>query len=262
MSDPRCVLITGAGTGIGRAAALRFAREGWQVVAIGRRAEKLEETAARCAEAASSAAGTPAALAAPACVVEALDVADPGAIDAAAARAVARFGRVDALVANAGIAFAREAAIETSEEDWAETMRVNLTGVHRSCQAVLPHMVARGAGAIVTVASIAGQVGMAKRGSYGTSKAGVIGYTRNLAVDYAPHGIRANAVCPGFIVTDINRASLEGLGEEGLRALVAKHPLGLGEPEDAAAAIWFLCSDDSRWITGVDLSVDGGYTAW
>ncbi len=256
MSEQKVVLITGAGSGIGRAAAERFAREGWWVVAIGRRAERLEETAAAiAADAETSAAGG-------GCEAAALDVAESGAMAALADRVIAERGRIDALVANAGIAYAREAALETSDDDWAETMRINLTGVHLSCTAALPHMVARGAGAIVTIASIAGQVGMAKRGSYGPSKAGVIGYTRNLAVDYAKDGIRANAVCPGFIVTDINRHSLAALGEDGLAALVAKHPLGLGEPEDAAAAIWFLCSDDSRWITGVDLSVDGGYTAW
>lgn len=166
------------------------------------------------------------------------------------------------MVANAGIAFAREAALETTAEDWSETLRVNLTGVHLSCTAVLPHMIAGGGGAIVTVASIAGQVGMARRGSYGPSKAGVIGYTRNLAIDYARHRIRANAVCPGFIETEINRASLAALPRAEFEALVAKHPLGLGRPEDAAAAIWFLCSADARWITGVDLSVDGGFTAW
>jgi len=170
-------------------------------------------------------------------------------------------GRIDALVANAGIAYAREAALETSDEDWSETMRVNLGGVHRSCRAVLPTMIAAGGGAIVTVASIAGRVGMPKRGSYGASKAGVIGYTRDLAIDYAPHRIRANCVCPGFIVTDINRAALEALGEEAYAKLVARHPLGLGRPEDAAAAIHFLCSPEARWITGVALSVDGGYTA-
>jgi NAD(P)-dependent dehydrogenase (short-subunit alcohol dehydrogenase family) len=256
MEQPPVVLVPGAGSGIGRATAERFAREGWWVVAVGRRAEKLAETAAAVgADPAGNAAGGGVETAA-------LDVAEAGAMAALADRVAAERGRIDALVANAGIAYAREAALETTDEDWAETMRINLTGVHRSCTAVLPHLVARGAGAIVTIASIAGQVGMAKRGSYGPSKAGVIGYTRNLAVDYAPHGIRANAVCPGFIVTDINRHSLAALGEEGLAALVAKHPLGLGRPEDAAAAIHFLCSDDSRWITGVDLSVDGGYTAW
>ncbi len=256
MEQPPVVLVTGAGSGIGRATAERFAREGWWVVAIGRRAEKLAETAAAVgADPAVGAAGG-------GIETAALDVAEAGAMAALADRVAAARGRIDALVANAGIAYAREAALETTDEDWAETMRINLTGVHRSCSAVLPHLVARGAGAIVTIASIAGQVGMARRGSYGPSKAGVIGYTRNLAVDYAPHGIRANAVCPGFIVTDINRHSLAALGEEGLAALVAKHPLGLGRPEDAAAAIHFLCSEDSRWITGVDLSVDGGYTAW
>ncbi|MBC8328346.1 MAG: SDR family oxidoreductase [Planctomycetes bacterium] len=256
MSEQRVVLITGAGSGIGRASALRFAREGWRVVAIGRRREKVEETAAAiAADAQARAAGG-------GCQTAALDVAEAGAMAALADSVVEARGRLDALVANAGIAYARHAALETSDEDWDETLRINLTGVHRSCTAVLPHMVAAGAGAIVTIASIAGQVGMAQRGSYGTSKAGVIGYTRNLAVDYAPHGVRANAGRPGFIVTAIHRHPLPAPGEPGPAEPGAQPPPGLGEPEDAAAAIWFLCSDDSRWITGVDLSVDGGYTAW
>lgn len=245
----RVLVVTGAGTGLGRATAVLGAAEGAHLLLVGRRAEKLAETAA----AIRAAGGT--------CDTAALDVAEPGAL-AGAVDDLAR-GRVDALVANAGVVIGREAALETGIEDWHETLRVNLTGVHYSAQAVLPYMVRARRGAIVTIASISGQIAVPKRASYAASKAGVIGYTRNLAVDYARHGIRANCVCPGFVETDINRASLAKIKADPVRweAFLRTHPLGLGTPEDVAHAALFLCSDEARWITGVDLSVDGGYTA-
>ena len=191
----------------------------------------------------------------------ALDVAAEGAMDAAVRELVAREGRVDVLVANAGINPQRADALATTDENWDETLRVNLTGLHRSARAVLPSMIDAGRGAIVTVGSIAGQVGMAERAAYGPSKAAVIEYTRNLAIDYAPHGIRACSVCPGFVLTDLVRPWLESIEPERRAAIEGSHPLGIGRPEDVAEAIRFLASDGARWITGVDLSVDGGYTA-
>lgn len=247
----KVAIVTGAGTGLGRAIAVRFAQEGAEVWLVGRRRERLEETAAEIEAAGGD------------CVVHPADVTELGAMEQAAGEAVNQSGRLDSLVANAGVVHAREAATETSEEDWSTTLQVNLTGVHRSCKAVLPAMVEQGSGAIVTMSSISGQIAVPKRASYAASKAGVIGYTRNVAVDYARFGIRANCICPGFVETDINRASLEQVRQdpERWKAFQASHPLGLGRPEDVAAAAVFLCSDEARWITGVDLSVDGGYTA-
>ena len=247
----RIAVVTGAGTGLGRATAELFAREGALVALVGRRAEKLEETAAAIGAAGGRFRVLPA------------DVAAPGAMDDVAQALLAEHGRIDALVANAGVVFAREAALETDDEDWETTLDVNLTGVHRSCKAVLPAMVKQGAGAIVTVSSISGQIAVPKRASYAASKAGVIGYTRNLAVDYGPQGVRANCVCPASVETDINRASLDALKADpaAWQGMLDKHPLGLGTPDDVAHACLFLCSDEARWITGVDLSVDGGYTA-
>lgn len=253
VADPRTVAVTGAGTGIGRAIALRFAHGDWHVLLAGRRREKLEAVAAEIA-AAPGGAGAGATIAP-------LDAAAPGAMQEALERFVAARGRLDALVANAGINPQRAPAHETTDENWRETMRVNLDGVHRACVAALPHMMRQKRGAIVTLGSVAGQVGMLARGAYGPSKAAVIEYTRNLALDYAPWGVRANCVCPAFVVTDINRDWLHGLPRPQYDALVAKHPLGLGAPEDVAGAVHFLCTDEARWITGVDLSVDGGFTA-
>ncbi len=246
-SSAPAVVITGAGSGIGRATALAFADDGWQLLLVGRRWAKLEETASLLSNAGDVA-------------IADLDVAAPGAMKDAVAAFVRQSGQVQALVANAGINPQRANATDTRDEYWDETLRVNLTGTHRTCQAVLPYMQEQKSGAIVTLGSIAGQVGMADRAAYGPSKAAVIEYTRNLAVDYAGDGIRANCVCPGFVVTDINRQWLEALPKERYAELVRKHPLGLGSPEDVAAAILFLCQPGSRWITGVDLSVDGGFT--
>lgn len=181
-------------------------------------------------------------------------------MDDAIARLLDSHGRIDALVANAGVNPQRADALETTDDAWEETLRINLTGVHRSCRAALPAMIEQKRGAIVATGSISGQIGMAERCAYGPSKGGVIQYVRNLAADYASHGIRANSVNPGFVVTDMTRGWLESRPPGVYEAIVAKHPLGLGTPEDVAAAIWFLASPDSRWITGVDLSVDGGYT--
>lgn len=246
-SLPKTVVITGAGSGIGRATAEAFAEDGWTLLLVGRREAKLEETRQGLAD--------------PSCArLAALDIGEPGAMEKAVTDFVAEVGALGALVANAGINPQRTAAAETDDTHWDETLRVNLTGTHRSCKAALPHFRTQKGGAFVTIGSIAGQVGMADRAAYGPSKAAVIEYTRNLAVDYGAEGIRANCVCPGYVITDINRQWLEDLPRETHAQLVAKHPLGLGTPPDVAAAILFLCQPASRWITGVDLSVDGGYT--
>ncbi len=245
---PQTVVITGAGSGIGRATAQAFADDGWQMLLVGRRLSKLEETQTSLPNPSHA-------------TLAALDVGEAGALASEVDSFAAEHGGVGALVANAGINPQRAAAADTDDHHWEETLRVNLTGTHRSCQAALPHMRKQNSGAIVTLGSIAGQVGMALRAAYGPSKAGVIEYTRNLAIDYGSEGIRANCVCPGFVVTDINRDWLEALPKEQHQQLVGKHPLGLGTPEDVAAAILFLCQPGARWITGVDLSIDGGYTA-
>lgn len=251
MTEIRTVAITGAGTGIGRATALCFARDGWFVQLIGRRVGPLECVASEIADLPGANGST----------VEPLDVADVNAMDGAIERLLTTHGRLDALIANAGINPQRAPAHETSDDNWRETMRVNLDGVHRSCVAALRPMMGARSGAIVTIGSVAGMLGMLARGAYGPSKAAVIEYTRNLALDYAPWGIRANCVCPAFVVSDINRDWLAGLPTERHAALVADHPLGLGEAEDVAGAARFLCSRDARWITGVTLPVDGGFTA-
>lgn len=249
---PRTAIITGAGSGLGRATALRFAAEGCRLLLIGRREQPLLETVALIERET---------LNGQRCSIAALDVADAGAMEGAVDSFAATYEHIDALVANAGINPQRTPAHETDDEHWDETIRVNLTGMHRSVTAVLPYMMEQKSGTIVTLGSIAGQAAMKARAAYGPTKAAVILYTKNLAVDYAKYNVRANCVCPGFVITDICREWVEGLNKDQRKELDASHPLGLGKPEDIANAAWFLCGPDSRWITGVDLSVDGGYRA-
>lgn len=246
------VVITGAGTGIGRATALRFAKEGASIMVVGRRPEPLGEL---CKEISKISGGKALAF------VFALDVSTLELMTRAVEDFVSDVGGVDVLVANAGINPQRANATQATDAAWHETFSVNVTGVHYSCQAVLPHMEKVGKGAIVTVGSIAGLAGMRDRAAYGPSKAAVSNYTQALAIDYGPKGIRANCVCPGFVITDINQNWLEALPSEERAALENRHALGMGNPEAVADAIYFLASDAARWITGVALPVDGGWRA-
>ena len=252
---PLRTVLTGAGTGIGRATALRFAREGATLLLVGRRAEPLKKVAAETGA-----------------EIAALDVSEEGAMSVAVSSFAKKHGGLDALVANAGVNPQRESALGTHDEAWLEAMRINLQGTHRSCQAALEVMLKQDPvgdwdipvpvrGSIVTVGSIAGLAGMKDRAAYGPSKAGIINYTQALAIDYGPQGIRANCVCPGFVKTDINRGWIENLPAEELRTITNRHALGMGTPEAVADAIYFLATRESRWITGVALPVDGGWRA-
>ena len=169
MTEGRTVVVTGAGSGLGRATALRFARGGDFVLLVGRTQDKLDATAAEIA----AAVPTPGVAAVGGCATAVLDIAADGAMDEAVGKLVAERGALHVLVANAGINPQRADALETSNANWDETIRVNLTGTHRSCRAALPHLIAAGGGAIVTIGSISGQVGMAERAAYGPTKAAI-----------------------------------------------------------------------------------------
>ncbi len=245
----KIAIVTGGGTGLGRAIALRFATEGAAVVVSGRREAPLQEVAQKVR------AGGGRALAVPADVTKTAD------ITRLLKTTVDAYGQLDVLVNNAGTVTSRTNALDCTDADWERMLEVNLTAVFRVCKHALPELI-RSRGNIVNIASVNGLNGSPARVAYGASKGGVVILTKSIALDHAAEGVRVNAICPGFVETDLNRNFVAELTRTGrFEALVAKHPLGLGQAEDVAAAAVFLASDDARWITGVALPVDGGMTA-
>ncbi len=241
------VVVTGATSGIGRAAALRFAREGASVLAVGRKAEALKEVA----QAVEGAGGR--------CVVAEADVTSADAPASVAARASEAFGGVTTLVNAAGI-IATGTIENTSDTGWDEMLDINLRAPFRLMRALAPMLVAA-RGSIVNVSSVTGLRAFPGVLAYCVSKAGVDQLTRCAALEMAPHGVRVNAVNPGVVVTNLHRRS--GVNEENYAAFLERskqtHPLGRpGEPEEIADLIWFLASDRARWITGETISIDGG----
>jgi NAD(P)-dependent dehydrogenase (short-subunit alcohol dehydrogenase family) len=248
LAEKVCI-ITGAGSGIGRASALLFAAEGARVVAA-----DLDEAAAAAtvAEIGGSA------------VAQQVDVADEAATEALAASTVERFGRIDVLFNNAGISGVGDLE-ETSLELWEQVMRVNVRGVFLMSRAVVPRMIAQRAGSIVNMSSAIAQTGLARRVSYAASKGAVLALTRSMQVDLAPHNVRVNALMPGTVMTPfVERYLAESYAdpEEGRRSIRSRQLTGeLGMPEDIAYAALYLASDESRYVAGSGLAIDGGLTA-
>jgi 3-oxoacyl-[acyl-carrier protein] reductase len=241
----KVALVTGAGSGIGRASAERFAAEGARVVVVD------IEGAGEAAAAIEAAGGEALALAA--------DVADEEAVAAMADAALERFGRVDVLMNNAGILDSYEPAAETSTETWDRVLAVNLSAQFLTSRALLPQMVERGDGAIVNVASTAGLNGGNGGAAYTTSKHGVIGFTRQLCFDYARKGIRCNVICPGAVETGMTR-EIFASPDAAVMAAVESAPIGRwAQPEELAAAALFLASDEASFVNGAVYVVDGGF---
>lgn len=251
MTNEKVALVTGAGAGIGRACALALAAAGARVGVL----DVAEESATRACLAIEQAGG------------EALavhgDVADPATSATAAARVVSAWGRIDILIANAGVQIGGT-LLQTSEQDWDRILAVNLKGVAHSCRAVLPAMAQANAGAIVIVSSINALVGSADMAAYDASKAAVLALMRALAVEYGAKGIRVNAVCPGATATDFHerRAAERGMTPEELRQSAKGYGLlgRVAEPAEIATAVCFLASDDASFVTGHALVVDGGFS--
>jgi NAD(P)-dependent dehydrogenase (short-subunit alcohol dehydrogenase family) len=243
----RVAIVTGAGSGIGAAIARRFGREGAVVVATDVRAE----TAAATAEAIGAAGGRAQA--------HALDVTRDGDAAAVVAEVLAAHGRVDVLVNNAGAGVAG-GPLELDLPTWERMLRLNLTGAFLCIQAVLPPMLDAGRGSIVSISSVNGILGVGEE-PYSAAKAGLVNLARNIAIRYGPSGIRSNVICPGTIRTPV-WAERIAARPDIVDRLAAWYPMRrIGEPEDVAAAALFLASDESAWITGAMLPVDGGLTA-
>lgn len=240
----KCVLITGASRGIGAAAARRFGRGGWDVAVHYHRSE---ERARALAEELT-------ALGVRAVTVRG-DLADAAQAAEVVAQAQRALGRLDALVCGAGAALPIQLLTDTTDQQWRQVMGIDLDGVFYTLRAAVPQMVARKAGAIVTVSSMWGVTGGSCEAPYSAAKAGVIGLTKALAKELGPSGVRVNCVAPGTIQTDMTAF----LTAEDRAALAEETPLGrLGTPEEVADAIYFLAGEESRYITGQVLRVDGG----
>ena len=249
----RIALVTGGGRGIGRAIALAFAREGADVAVTARTGAELDAVAAEIRALGRKALAIP------------CDVGERAQVDEAARRVVDGLGPVQILVNNAGIAVSAK-LVDTDDELWERHLRVNLTGAFLVTRAVLPGMLAARWGRVINIASIAGRVGYPLIGAYAASKHGLLGLTRALAQEVVGAGVTVNAICPGYVATDMTWAGARNIEkrtgrayEEAVQALAAFSPQKrLIEPEEVAALAVLLASDDARGVTGQAWNVDGG----
>jgi NAD(P)-dependent dehydrogenase (short-subunit alcohol dehydrogenase family) len=244
----KIAVITGAASGIGRATAMLFAREGASVVLADTKAEAGKHVADEITQAGGRA------------LFEAMDVTIAGDCRQLVEHAIREFGRIDILFNNAGI-IRRATVLDLSEEDWDRVMEVNVKSIYLLSREVIPHMQKAGGGAIINTASGWGLAGGAKAAVYCASKGAVVLLTKAMAIDHGPQNIRVNCICPGDTNTGMLREEARQLGEDSNRFLAesAKRPLGrVGTPEEIAQAVLYLASDASSFVTGTALVVDGG----
>jgi NAD(P)-dependent dehydrogenase (short-subunit alcohol dehydrogenase family) len=244
----RTAIVTGAGSGIGRACALALAREGAAVALVGRRKSLLEEVAHEAGDSA---------------LVLAADVSRKDEVSRVVEHTAARFGAVNVLLNNAGVLHIGTAE-QITEEQWDETFNTNVRALWLLSRAVLPPMRKAGGGSIINMASVLGINGARNRASYASSKGAVVLLTKCMAIDHGHEGIRVNAICPSFVETDLTAAVLSKAPDPNSvrKERIAVHPIGrLGQPEDIAGLAVYLASDESSWVTGAVFPVDGGYLA-
>jgi NAD(P)-dependent dehydrogenase (short-subunit alcohol dehydrogenase family) len=241
-------IVTGAGSGIGRACAIALAREGARVALVGRRKDRVESLAEEIGDSA---------------LAIAADVSKPGEIRRLINETLSRFGGLTFLLNNAGVLHVGNAE-QITEEQWDHTFNVNVRAVWLLSRAALPPMRKAGGGSIINVASTLGMVGARNRAAYAASKGAVVLLTKGMAIDHGHDNIRVNAICPSFVETELTAAVLDKAPDPAAvrRERTAAHPLGrLGQPEDIAGLAVYLASDESSWVTGAALPVDGGYLA-
>ena len=251
MLDGKTALISGGARGIGRAAAILFAREGARVAVADLNSDGAKETVEIINKAGGQAISIK---------VEVTSAAD---VNAMVARTVDAFGRLDCAFNNAGIAgfqvnASGKKTAEWSEEAFDRMIAVNLKGVWLAMRAEIDVMLAQGSGAIVNTASIAGLVGLPTSSAYVAAKHGVIGLTKTAAIEYATNKIRVNSVCPGYIETDMTKDAMARRGDDIMRATAARR---MGTAQEIAEMVCWLCSDRASYVTGANYNVDGGYVA-
>lgn len=253
--DGKVALVTGAGSGIGEAIARLFASQGAVVLVADVRSDAAASVSAAIRETGSVAHAMQ------------LDVADEAQVTARFQEVSALYGRFDILVNNAGVSHVGN-LLETTVEEWDRVMRVNALGVFLCAREAVRQMLAQEpkGGVIINMASAAGLIGIERRFPYGTSKGAVISMTRSIAIDYVTQGIRCNAICPGTVQTPFVEGYLArnfaGHEDEVRQQLHARQPLGrMGQPEEIAAAALYLAADESSFVTGSSLVIDGGWTA-
>ena len=249
--EGKVALVTGGASGIGRATALTFAREGAKLIIADMHEDGGQQTVHMITENGGEA------------LFVQTDVTQATAVEALISQAVETYGRLDCAHNNAGVTqSAYPPTAEFPEDDWHRVLAVNLTGVWLCMKYEIPQMLKHGGGAIVNTASVAGLVGLAGRSAYVASKHGVVGITRTAALEYAQHGIRVNCVCPGYIRTPMVQYVLQHEGAQLEQRMIAREPIGrLGTPEEIAEAVVWLCSEAASFVTGHTMTVDGGYVA-
>ena len=252
MNTQRVTMVTGAASGIGYAAAVRLASRGDTVIGVDRDGERLSEFVARI----TSAGGAAHAITA--------DLSVSGSAKAAVDDAVSRYGRLDVLVSSAGIT-RRHTVVDTTDAEWEQVISTTLAAGFRLARAAVPIMQEQGGGVIVIVASVWGIVAGPAVAAYAAAKGGLVNLARAMAIDHGPDGIRVNAVCPGDVDTPLMRREMSLVGDDPEATIPSSaqgRPIGrIGQPEDGAAAIEFLASDDAGYITGATLIMDGGWHA-
>lgn len=243
----KVAIVTGAAGGMGKADALLFAKEGAKLAITDLQQDKLQEVVREIKQNGGEAIGF------------SHNVASEEDWIRVVEETVAHYGKIDILVNNAGISSAIP-FLETSVEQWDKVMSINVTGTFLGQKHVIPHMIGNGGGSIVNISSIAGLTGGSGAGAYTASKGAVRMLTKATAIDYAKHGIRVNSVHPGYIATPM---TVDLFADEGMKQwFLSQTPLPrLGKPEDIAAGVLFLASDESSFITGIELPIDGGYYA-
>jgi len=246
----KVALITGGGTGIGRATALAFARETAKVAVVGRRLEKLLEVVKEMKAAGGDA------------IAVSCDVSRAADVQGAVRKTVETFGKLNVVVNNAG-ALHVSTIEEIAEDEWDRLIDANLKGPFLMCRAALPEFRKAGGGAIVNVGSVLGLVAMKKRAAYCASKGGVTLLTKAIAVDHGHENIRANCICPSIVETElVSQLFSTSDGDRVKRERLATIPLGrMGRPADIAELAVYLASDESSWLTGAAIPIDGGLTA-